>query len=211
MLLLNVPGVVLPLEALELVEGRVGGLAEQDGHALGLLGLGEQHGVAAQDHRLVLHLVPVDPGEDLGVAAVGHAVGDAVQQVGVAGAAGALLGCARDPSLLPPPPPPTQVLEHVGTRAAGNPFFPSRRSEAGVWGQVGAGGHLKKLTQPPPGGPRCCQRGTRLGIGVLLREGSLSPTPVAGKKPESFVLLTWGPLSGKKPCPAEHPGPCEKW
>uniref|UniRef100_A0A8C9RWB0 Uncharacterized protein n=1 Tax=Scleropages formosus TaxID=113540 RepID=A0A8C9RWB0_SCLFO len=57
-------------------------------HGLGLLRLGRQHGVAAQHHRLVLQLVPVDPGEDAGQARVRHAVRDAVQQVEVAGPAG---------------------------------------------------------------------------------------------------------------------------
>uniref|UniRef100_A0A8B9U2C0 Uncharacterized protein n=1 Tax=Anas zonorhyncha TaxID=75864 RepID=A0A8B9U2C0_9AVES len=57
------------------------GLVEQQSHGLRLLGLGDQHGVAAQHHRLVLQLVAVDPGEDAGQARVGHAVGDAVQQL----------------------------------------------------------------------------------------------------------------------------------
>uniref|UniRef100_A0A674GIG5 Uncharacterized protein n=1 Tax=Taeniopygia guttata TaxID=59729 RepID=A0A674GIG5_TAEGU len=80
-LLLHVAEIALSLEALELVEGGGRGLVEQQGHGARLVGLGEQHGVAAQHHRLVLHLVPVHPGEHLGVAAVGGAVGDAVQQV----------------------------------------------------------------------------------------------------------------------------------
>uniref|UniRef100_A0A8C3QAG0 Uncharacterized protein n=1 Tax=Geospiza parvula TaxID=87175 RepID=A0A8C3QAG0_GEOPR len=70
--------------ALELVEGGGRGLVEEQGHGARLVGLGDQHGVAAQHHRLVLHLVPVHPGEHLGVPAVGGAVGDAVQQVRVA-------------------------------------------------------------------------------------------------------------------------------
>uniref|UniRef100_A0A8D2KX67 Uncharacterized protein n=1 Tax=Varanus komodoensis TaxID=61221 RepID=A0A8D2KX67_VARKO len=86
---------VLPLQALELAEGRVRGLAQQQGHGAGLLRLGEEDGVAAQHHRLVLDLVPVDPRKDLGVPPVGHAVGDAVQQVGVAGP------LARRPPCLP--------------------------------------------------------------------------------------------------------------
>uniref|UniRef100_A0A8D0EPB7 Uncharacterized protein n=1 Tax=Strix occidentalis caurina TaxID=311401 RepID=A0A8D0EPB7_STROC len=64
--------------ALELVEGGGGGLVEEQGHGARLVGFGDQDGVAAQHHRLVLHLVPVNPGEDLGVPAVGGAVGDAV-------------------------------------------------------------------------------------------------------------------------------------
>uniref|UniRef100_A0A670J4C1 Uncharacterized protein n=1 Tax=Podarcis muralis TaxID=64176 RepID=A0A670J4C1_PODMU len=66
------------------VEGRVGRLVEQKSHGVGLLSLGEQDSVAPQDHCFVLDLVPVDPGEDLGVPPIGHAVGDAVQQVGMA-------------------------------------------------------------------------------------------------------------------------------
>ncbi|MFT7818846.1 large subunit GTPase 1 homolog, partial [Arapaima gigas] len=60
------------------------GLVQQQRHGLGLLRLGHQHGVAAQHHRLVLHLVPVDPREHLGEPRVRHAVRDAVQQVQVA-------------------------------------------------------------------------------------------------------------------------------
>uniref|UniRef100_A0A8C8B5Z0 Uncharacterized protein n=1 Tax=Otus sunia TaxID=257818 RepID=A0A8C8B5Z0_9STRI len=77
--------------ALELVEGGGGGLVEEQGHGARLVGFGDQDGVAAQHHRLVLHLVPVNPGEDLGVPAVGGAVGDAVQEVRVARPAGSLL------------------------------------------------------------------------------------------------------------------------
>uniref|UniRef100_A0A663DYI7 Uncharacterized protein n=1 Tax=Aquila chrysaetos chrysaetos TaxID=223781 RepID=A0A663DYI7_AQUCH len=73
--------------AAELGQRRGRGLVEQQGHGLRLLGLGDQHGVAAQHHRLVLQLVAVDPGEDARQARVGHAVGDPVQQVEVAGPA----------------------------------------------------------------------------------------------------------------------------
>uniref|UniRef100_A0A8C1ML60 Uncharacterized protein n=1 Tax=Cyprinus carpio TaxID=7962 RepID=A0A8C1ML60_CYPCA len=58
---------------------RRGGLVEEQRHGLRLLRLGHQHGVAAQHHRLVLHLVPVDPGEDLGEPRVCDTVGDPVQ------------------------------------------------------------------------------------------------------------------------------------
>uniref|UniRef100_A0A8B9ZDW5 Uncharacterized protein n=1 Tax=Buteo japonicus TaxID=224669 RepID=A0A8B9ZDW5_9AVES len=77
--------------ALELVEGGGGGLVEEQGHGASLVGFGDQDGVAAQHHRLVLHLVPVNPGEDFGVPAVGGAVSDAVQEVRVARPAGSLL------------------------------------------------------------------------------------------------------------------------
>lgn len=77
------PRVVAPLEPLELGQRRGRGLVEQQRHGFRLLGLGHEHGVAAQHHGLVLHLVPVDPGEDLGQPRVGHAVGDPVQQVQV--------------------------------------------------------------------------------------------------------------------------------
>uniref|UniRef100_A0A8C8S9M1 Uncharacterized protein n=1 Tax=Pelusios castaneus TaxID=367368 RepID=A0A8C8S9M1_9SAUR len=86
-----------------------GCLLQQPGHGPRLLRLGDQHGVAAQHHRLVFHLVPVDPGEDPRVAPVGHAVGDAVEQVGVAGPPAALLArghaeaVGSHPSLSPPP------------------------------------------------------------------------------------------------------------
>uniref|UniRef100_A0A8C4V0E8 Uncharacterized protein n=1 Tax=Falco tinnunculus TaxID=100819 RepID=A0A8C4V0E8_FALTI len=73
------------------------GLVEQQGHGLRFLGLGDQHGVAAQHHRLVLQLVAVDPGEDARQARVGHAVGDPVQQVEVARPAQPLvLGIAQE-------------------------------------------------------------------------------------------------------------------
>uniref|UniRef100_A0A8B9ZV64 Uncharacterized protein n=1 Tax=Anas zonorhyncha TaxID=75864 RepID=A0A8B9ZV64_9AVES len=91
MLLLDVAAVVLPLEPLELVEGGGGGLEEEQRHGVRRGGFGDQDGVAAQHHRLVLHLVPVNPGENLGVPPVGGAVGDAVQQVRVARPAGPLL------------------------------------------------------------------------------------------------------------------------
>uniref|UniRef100_A0A672TZY7 Uncharacterized protein n=1 Tax=Strigops habroptila TaxID=2489341 RepID=A0A672TZY7_STRHB len=69
---------------LELVEGGGRGLVEEQGHGACLVGFGHEDGVAPQHHRLVLHLVPVDPSEHLGVPAVGGAVGDAVQEVRVA-------------------------------------------------------------------------------------------------------------------------------
>uniref|UniRef100_A0A8C5RS82 Uncharacterized protein n=1 Tax=Laticauda laticaudata TaxID=8630 RepID=A0A8C5RS82_LATLA len=89
--LLASPRVAPPLQPLELVEGGGRGLEEEPGGRLRLLGSGEQHRMAAQRHRLVLHLVPVHPGQDSRVAPVGPAEGDAVQQVGVPGPA-ALLG-----------------------------------------------------------------------------------------------------------------------
>uniref|UniRef100_A0A493TLR8 Uncharacterized protein n=1 Tax=Anas platyrhynchos platyrhynchos TaxID=8840 RepID=A0A493TLR8_ANAPP len=76
---------------LELVEGGGGGLEEEQRHGARRGGFGDQDGVAAQHHRLVLHLVPVNPGENLGVPPVGGAVGDTVQQVRVARPAGPLL------------------------------------------------------------------------------------------------------------------------
>uniref|UniRef100_A0A452I1N3 Uncharacterized protein n=1 Tax=Gopherus agassizii TaxID=38772 RepID=A0A452I1N3_9SAUR len=78
------PGVLLPLQALEVAEGGAGRLVEQARQGPRRPGLGEQRGVAAQHHGLVLHLVPVDPGEELGAPGVGGAVGDAAQQVDVA-------------------------------------------------------------------------------------------------------------------------------
>uniref|UniRef100_A0A8C8APU3 Uncharacterized protein n=1 Tax=Otus sunia TaxID=257818 RepID=A0A8C8APU3_9STRI len=86
-LLLLVPRVVPLLQPAELGQRRGRGLVEQQGHGLRLLGLGDQHGVTAQHHRLVLQLVAVDPGEDARQPRVGHAVGDPVQQVEVAGPA----------------------------------------------------------------------------------------------------------------------------
>uniref|UniRef100_A0A6I8PFD3 Uncharacterized protein n=1 Tax=Ornithorhynchus anatinus TaxID=9258 RepID=A0A6I8PFD3_ORNAN len=86
---------------------RVGrGLVEQQGHGLGLLRLGDEHGVAAQHDGLVLHLVAVDPGEDLGQPGVGHAVGHPVEEVEVAGPLeGLVLGVDHADALGPPPPP----------------------------------------------------------------------------------------------------------
>uniref|UniRef100_A0A8B9IC75 Uncharacterized protein n=1 Tax=Anser brachyrhynchus TaxID=132585 RepID=A0A8B9IC75_9AVES len=107
MLLLDVADVVLPLEPLELVEGGGGGLEEEQGHGARRGGFGDEDGVAAQHHRLVLHLVPVDPREHLGVPPVGRAVGDAVQQVRVARPAGPLL--AGPAALRFPPPAPCRL------------------------------------------------------------------------------------------------------
>uniref|UniRef100_A0AAY4CWJ2 Uncharacterized protein n=1 Tax=Denticeps clupeoides TaxID=299321 RepID=A0AAY4CWJ2_9TELE len=84
-LLAAVAEVAPPLQPLELAEGGGGVLQEAGGEGAGLLRPGQQDGVAAQHHRLVLHLVPVDPGEDLGPVGVGGAVGDAVEGVEVAG------------------------------------------------------------------------------------------------------------------------------
>uniref|UniRef100_A0A670ZIF9 Uncharacterized protein n=1 Tax=Pseudonaja textilis TaxID=8673 RepID=A0A670ZIF9_PSETE len=101
------PRVAPPLQPLELVEGGGRGLEEELGGRLRLLGPGEQHRVAAQRHRLVLHLVPVHPGQDPWVAPVRPAEGDAVQQVGLV--AGRVL-------VLPPParpPPPLPELYQV--------------------------------------------------------------------------------------------------
>uniref|UniRef100_A0A8C3V0X9 Uncharacterized protein n=1 Tax=Catharus ustulatus TaxID=91951 RepID=A0A8C3V0X9_CATUS len=84
------------------VEGGGRGLVEEQGHGARLVGLGHQHGVAAQHHGLVLHLVPVHPGEHLGVPAVGGAVGDAVQQVRVARPAGPLLAGRHADAMRPP-------------------------------------------------------------------------------------------------------------
>uniref|UniRef100_A0A8C0TZY1 Uncharacterized protein n=1 Tax=Cyanistes caeruleus TaxID=156563 RepID=A0A8C0TZY1_CYACU len=102
-LLLLVPRVVPLLQPAELGQCRGRSLVEQQGHGLRLLGLGDQHGVAAQHHRLVLQLVAVDPGEDTGQARVGHAVGDPVQQVEMAGPAQPLvLGVGHaDRNMLP--------------------------------------------------------------------------------------------------------------
>uniref|UniRef100_A0A8D2N259 Uncharacterized protein n=1 Tax=Zonotrichia albicollis TaxID=44394 RepID=A0A8D2N259_ZONAL len=110
-LLLLVPRVVPLLQPAELGQCRGRSLVEQQGHGLRLLGLGDQHGVAAQHHRLVLQLVAVDPGENTGQARVGHAVGDPVQQVEVAGPAQPLVldlpppsRCPAEPQLLGPAP-----------------------------------------------------------------------------------------------------------
>uniref|UniRef100_A0A8C5QC95 Uncharacterized protein n=1 Tax=Leptobrachium leishanense TaxID=445787 RepID=A0A8C5QC95_9ANUR len=69
--------ITLPLQPLELIEGCQGGLAEQKSHGTSLVSLRDQHSMASEDHSLVFDLVPVDPGEDLGVegcalAAVGR-------------------------------------------------------------------------------------------------------------------------------------------
>uniref|UniRef100_A0A8C4KKI6 Uncharacterized protein n=1 Tax=Dromaius novaehollandiae TaxID=8790 RepID=A0A8C4KKI6_DRONO len=101
-LLLLVPRVVPLLQPAELGQRRGRGLVEQQGHGLRLLGLGDEHGVAAQHHRLVLQLVAVDPGEDARQARVGHAVGDAVQQVEVAGPAQPLVLGAAPIRTFPP-------------------------------------------------------------------------------------------------------------
>uniref|UniRef100_A0A663DNH4 Uncharacterized protein n=1 Tax=Aquila chrysaetos chrysaetos TaxID=223781 RepID=A0A663DNH4_AQUCH len=110
--------------ALELVEGGGGGLVEEQGHGASLVGFGDQDGVAAQHHRLVLHLVPVNPGEDFGVPAVGGAVSDAVQEVRVARPAGSLLagghtdalGSQRQLHLGPSPKPECCTRECTGVR-----------------------------------------------------------------------------------------------
>uniref|UniRef100_A0A3B3HHZ1 Uncharacterized protein n=1 Tax=Oryzias latipes TaxID=8090 RepID=A0A3B3HHZ1_ORYLA len=57
---------------------------QQQRHRLGFLRLGHQHRVAAQHHCFVLHLVPVNPRENLGQPRVRHAVRHPVQQVQVA-------------------------------------------------------------------------------------------------------------------------------
>uniref|UniRef100_A0AAY4DTA0 Secreted protein n=1 Tax=Denticeps clupeoides TaxID=299321 RepID=A0AAY4DTA0_9TELE len=81
LLLLLVPGIVPALEPLKLGQGRGRGLVEEQRHGFGLLRFGHEHRVAAKHHRLVLHLVAVDPGEDFGQPWVGDAVGYPVQQV----------------------------------------------------------------------------------------------------------------------------------
>ncbi|KAG9266467.1 hypothetical protein AMEX_G19098, partial [Astyanax mexicanus] len=65
-LLLLVPGIVSSLEPLELCQGGRRRLVQEQCHGFSLLWLGHEHGVASQHDRLVLQLVPVDPGEDLG-------------------------------------------------------------------------------------------------------------------------------------------------
>uniref|UniRef100_A0A8C8S4J4 Uncharacterized protein n=1 Tax=Pelusios castaneus TaxID=367368 RepID=A0A8C8S4J4_9SAUR len=72
------------------------GLVEQQRHGPRRLGPRQQHRVAAQHHRLVAQLVAVDPGEDARQARLGRAVGDAVQQVEVAGPARLLGGRHAD-------------------------------------------------------------------------------------------------------------------
>uniref|UniRef100_A0A3B4CHS7 Uncharacterized protein n=1 Tax=Pygocentrus nattereri TaxID=42514 RepID=A0A3B4CHS7_PYGNA len=79
-LLLLVPGIITPLEPLELSQRRRRRLVQQQRHGLGLLRLGHQHGMAAQHDGLVLQLVTIDPGKYLGQAWIGHTVGDPVQQ-----------------------------------------------------------------------------------------------------------------------------------
>uniref|UniRef100_A0A8C6XFK2 Uncharacterized protein n=1 Tax=Naja naja TaxID=35670 RepID=A0A8C6XFK2_NAJNA len=103
-------------------------LVKQQRHGAGLLRLGDQHGVAAEQHRLVLHLVAVDPGEEARKARVRHAVGDAVQQVEVA-RAGRSLGRhgrrqadALRPDAPSEEPPPRALLERAATgRPAAEP------------------------------------------------------------------------------------------
>uniref|UniRef100_A0A8C3KBH6 Uncharacterized protein n=1 Tax=Calidris pygmaea TaxID=425635 RepID=A0A8C3KBH6_9CHAR len=105
------------------------GLVEQQGHGLRLLGLGDQHGVAAQHHRLVLQLVAVDP------------VGDPVQQVEVAGPAQPLvLGVGHADALRAMP---GQCEDHGGGGATGR------------WPWVPLGARRVMLAQlgvPQPGG-----------------------------------------------------------
>uniref|UniRef100_A0A8C5CL34 Uncharacterized protein n=1 Tax=Gadus morhua TaxID=8049 RepID=A0A8C5CL34_GADMO len=78
LLLLPVPEVALALQPLELAEGGGGVAVQAAGDPAGLLRPAEQHCVAAQHHRHVLDLVPVDPRQDLGPAGVGGAAGDPV-------------------------------------------------------------------------------------------------------------------------------------
>uniref|UniRef100_A0A8B9FSG8 Uncharacterized protein n=1 Tax=Amazona collaria TaxID=241587 RepID=A0A8B9FSG8_9PSIT len=121
-LLLDVAEVVLPLEPLELVEGGRGGLVEEQGHGARLVGLGHEDGVAPQHHRLVLHLVPVDPREHLGVPAVGGAVGDAVQEVPLRGllhlpASPRPRGCGETPGNVGKRPPPPRARRRTRARS----------------------------------------------------------------------------------------------
>uniref|UniRef100_A0A8C5GPZ0 Uncharacterized protein n=1 Tax=Gouania willdenowi TaxID=441366 RepID=A0A8C5GPZ0_GOUWI len=90
-LLLLVPGIVPAFQSLKVRQSRSRGLVEEQSHGFSLLRLGHQHRVAAQHHRLVLHLVPVDPREDAGQPRVRHAVGDPVQQVQVSGPPGLIV------------------------------------------------------------------------------------------------------------------------
>uniref|UniRef100_A0A3Q3RFG6 Uncharacterized protein n=1 Tax=Mastacembelus armatus TaxID=205130 RepID=A0A3Q3RFG6_9TELE len=58
-------------------------LVQQQSHGLRLLWLGHQYCVAAQHHGFVLHLVPVNPSENLGKPRIRDAVGYPVKQVQV--------------------------------------------------------------------------------------------------------------------------------
>uniref|UniRef100_A0A3Q3WPH5 Uncharacterized protein n=1 Tax=Mola mola TaxID=94237 RepID=A0A3Q3WPH5_MOLML len=84
-LLLAVPEVALTLQPLELAEGGRGILVQAVRDGLGLLRLADQDGVTTKHHGHVLDRVPVDPGQDLGPARVGVAVGNSVQGVQVDG------------------------------------------------------------------------------------------------------------------------------
>uniref|UniRef100_A0A8C8TDS6 Uncharacterized protein n=1 Tax=Peromyscus maniculatus bairdii TaxID=230844 RepID=A0A8C8TDS6_PERMB len=100
-LLAHVARVALPLQPLEVAEGRQRGLAEQPSQGARLVSPRQQHGVAAQHHGLVARLVAVDPGEDARVAPVRRAVGDARQQ-------GSIAAAPRAGSELRSPPPRTR-------------------------------------------------------------------------------------------------------
>uniref|UniRef100_A0A4W4FIS3 Uncharacterized protein n=1 Tax=Electrophorus electricus TaxID=8005 RepID=A0A4W4FIS3_ELEEL len=78
-LLLLVSRVVPSFQPLEVRQRGGRRLVQEQRHGLRLLRLGHEHGVAAQRYRLVLHLVPIDPGEDLGKPRVCDAVRDPVQ------------------------------------------------------------------------------------------------------------------------------------
>uniref|UniRef100_A0A8C5EAC0 Uncharacterized protein n=1 Tax=Gouania willdenowi TaxID=441366 RepID=A0A8C5EAC0_GOUWI len=84
-LLLAMPEVALSLESLELAEGGGGVLVQAVGDCLSLLCLAYQHGVAPQNHCHVLHLVSIDPGQNLGATRVSGAISDPVQRIKVDG------------------------------------------------------------------------------------------------------------------------------
>uniref|UniRef100_A0A8C5UGV5 Uncharacterized protein n=1 Tax=Malurus cyaneus samueli TaxID=2593467 RepID=A0A8C5UGV5_9PASS len=176
-LLLLVPRVVPLLQPAELGQCRGRSLVKQQGHGLRLLGLRDQHGVAAQHHRLVLQLVAVDPGEDPGQARVGYAVGDPVARCPGRRAGGALLAARPPPRSAPPaaeprprpsPAPPRRGGAGVGHGRCqpGGRSRPSARSGArpqrGTPAGAAAGAEeLAPLSRPasPPG---TRQRGIRL-------------------------------------------------
>uniref|UniRef100_A0A3Q3GL28 Secreted protein n=1 Tax=Labrus bergylta TaxID=56723 RepID=A0A3Q3GL28_9LABR len=78
-------------------------LVQQQRHGLCLLWLRHQHCVAAQHHRLVLHLVPVNPGENLGQPRVRDTICYPVQQVQVSWPPGLIVNMHHPDALLTPP------------------------------------------------------------------------------------------------------------
>lgn len=90
------PEVILTFKPFKLVEGSSGGLVEAACHGPGLLRLGDQHRVTSKHHSLVLDLMAVDPGKDLGPSGVGRTVRDAVEDEEVAQLLGGLVVAQAD-------------------------------------------------------------------------------------------------------------------